>query len=1242
MEHPVTESLTGVNLPATQLQVAMGIPLHRMPEIRRFYGRAGKGGAHECAADEDPIDFMQESYIQPTRHVMAARITAENADEGFKPTSGRIERVRFQSTDNVWGYFSVGTNGGIHEFADSQFGHIFASGVDREDARRALVLALKGIDVRGDIRTTVEYLIKLLEMPSFVDNSIDTSWLDTIIAEKSVAVQVPAQTVALCAAAFKAHGAVEAQTAAFCDSLSKGQTSLMTVSSLLAFPVEVTYDDVKYQFSVQTQGPGIFSLGINGHKLEVRVREQPDKSLLCSVGGESLQLFGREEALGLRMSINGVTVMLPTVFNPAELRSDVTGRVVRFLQQDRDMVEKGQPYVEVEAMKMIMALKASESGEIRHNLSPGSIIAVGDLIASLTLKDPSTVKRVSTFREHLSMAPNPTPLAIEDAQEKIALAMDGYQHEDISIAVAAFFANASLSQAEGLIAEQLRKFLAAHEPFSGREAAVVVGELVKAQSANDGPALSTTPTEALSLALRSTVVPKLIAYKQTKPRAALALALLRELEFLPKRFPEFGLTTEQLSVALQEVLQDLATMQVRELQQDLGPLKLKAQQLVDSAILPPFQQRLDALKTQLLTSDPGAEADLKALSKQPNLSVSVDLLGSLMSDANPEVCRAAIEVYVRRVYRAHCISSFAVKGGVEETGESARLAARWTFSLRDVTADGSSPLRYGYMELAPDVASLEGKGMGSLIQRAAKYLPAADTADAIGATGVTVGAQPLNVLHVACSRYDQLVQSDAEASQVARRLQALLTPLGGELRAAGIRMVNFLLVGATGRPGQPASYFNFYAETGFAEDPLSRSMRPTLPALLELSRIAANYNLVSLPSVGRNAFLFLGTEKEAAGKTAAAAVGARSAGPSQQLLFLRSISMSSASATPRGAERMVLMALEELERAALDPRVSADASARLFVNLVADVPLTLGNAEPQFRSIMDQIVSKHATRLLRLRVDDIEVKIHVADDGAEGGVGSKLLVPLRLVASSSRGGWLTREVYREYLNPFTEQSEQFCTLGSDSMCVLDPYPRSSKLQRKRAAARRVGSTYAADFLALVEVALINSWQTYLEAAGLADSSLPPANLFAFEELVLGADGELQHMKRFPGDNSVGMLAWHTTLKTPQYPEGREVVFIANDVTVQSGSFGVQEDAFFFKASEYARLRGVPRVFISCNSGARIGLAEELKPKFRVAWKEDGNPGLGFDYLYLSEEDFRALPRGTVEATEVVAQSGEVR
>lgn len=57
----------------------------------------------------------------------------------------------------------------------------------------------------------------------------------------------------------------------------------------------------------------------------------------------------------------------------------------------------------------------------------------------------------------------------------------------------------------------------------------------------------------------------------------------------------------------------------------------------------------------------------------------------------------------------------------------------------------------------------------------------------------------------------------------------------------------------------------------------------------------------------------------------------------------------------------------------------------------------------------------------------------------------------------------------------------------------------------------------------------------------------------------------------------------------------------------TGSFGVAEDQFFKKASEYARLHGLPRVYIACNSGARVGLVEELLPKLRIHWKDVEDP-----------------------------------
>ena len=105
-----------------------------------------------------------------------------------------------------------------------------------------------------------------------------------------------------------------------------------------------------------------------------------------------------------------------------------------------------------------------------------------------------------------------------------------------------------------------------------------------------------------------------------------------------------------------------------------------------------------------------------------------------------------------------------------------------------------------------------------------------------------------------------------------------------------------------------------------------------------------------------------------------------------------------------------------------------------------------------------------------------------------------------------------------------------------------------------------------------------------------------------------------------------MVAWKVKLYTPEYPHGRYLIILANDITYQIGSFGVPEDNLFKKVSEYSRLNGYPRVYMAANSGARIGLAEEVKSRFRVSWIDDQDPTKGFEYLYLTDEEYAHLAR----------------
>ena len=64
VEHPVTELISGVNLPAAQLQIAMGSPCS-IPQIRRFYGRDPVG--------TDKIDFDRTLPVVQPMHVIACK-----------------------------------------------------------------------------------------------------------------------------------------------------------------------------------------------------------------------------------------------------------------------------------------------------------------------------------------------------------------------------------------------------------------------------------------------------------------------------------------------------------------------------------------------------------------------------------------------------------------------------------------------------------------------------------------------------------------------------------------------------------------------------------------------------------------------------------------------------------------------------------------------------------------------------------------------------------------------------------------------------------------------------------------------------------------------------------------------------------------------------------------------------------------------------------------------------------------
>jgi acetyl-CoA carboxylase/biotin carboxylase 1 len=339
--------VTGVNLPAAQLQVAMGIPLHRIRSIRQLYGVAPNGSSEIDFDMINPDANQLQRKPRPKGHVVAVRITAENPDAGFKPSSGTLQELNFRSSTNVWGYFSVSSAGGLHEFADSQFGHIFAYGEDRGESRKNMIVALKELSIRGDFRTTVEYLIKLLELEAFKENTITTGWLDSLISSKLTAERPDATLAVICGAVTKAHLASTACWTEYKRILDKGQVPGRDVLRT-AFGVDFIYENVRYSFTATRASSTTWTLYLNGGSTSVGARALADGGLLVLLDDRSHSLYWREEVGALRLMVDAKTCLIEQENDPTQLRSPSPGKLIRYFVDSGDHVKAGDQYAEIE------------------------------------------------------------------------------------------------------------------------------------------------------------------------------------------------------------------------------------------------------------------------------------------------------------------------------------------------------------------------------------------------------------------------------------------------------------------------------------------------------------------------------------------------------------------------------------------------------------------------------------------------------------------------------------------------------------------------------------------------------------------------------------------------------------------------------------------------------------------------------------------------------------------------------
>ncbi|KAM9281257.1 acetyl-CoA carboxylase 2 isoform 2-T2 [Morus bassanus] len=1304
VEHPCTEMIADVNLPAAQLQIAMGIPLHRIKDIRLLYGESPWG--------DTPICFHSPTNTPvPRGHVIAARITSENPEEGFKPSSGTVQELNFRSSKNVWGYFSVAAAGGLHEFADSQFGHCFSWGENREEAISNMVVALKELSIRGDFRTTVEYLIKLLETESFQNNEIDTGWLDHLIAEKVQAEKPDTMLGVVCGALNVADAAFRTCMTDFLHSLERGQV-LPAASLLNIVDVELIYEGVKYVLQVARQSLTTYVIIMNRTHIEIDVHRLNDGGLLLSYDGNSYTTYMKEEIDRYRITIGNKTCDFEKEKDPTVLRSPSAGKLLQYTVDDGGHVAEGNVFAEIEVMKIIMTLAVEEAGRVHYVKRPGTLLEAGCVIARLELDDPTKVKPAQPFtgglpaQQTLPITGEKQHQVLRNVLDNLTNVMNGYCLPEpyFSTKVKEWVAQLMKTLRDPALPllelQEIMTSISGRIPLSVEKS---IRKVMAQYASNITSVLCRFPSQQIANVLdthaatlqrkaerevffmNTQSVVQLVQRYRSGIRGymkAVVLDLLRrylqvETQFqhahydkcvislreqckpdmtpvLESIFSHAQVAKKNLLVTMlidqlcgrDPTLTDELTAILHELTQlsktEHSKVALRARQVLIASHLPSYELRHNQVESIFLSAIDiyGHEYCPENLKKLILSETTIfDVLPIFFYHTNQVVRMAALEVYVRRGYIAYELNSLQHRQLSDGTclvefqfmlpsSHPNRMSVPISISNPDLARhstelfmdSGFSPLslRMGAMvafdrfedftrnfdEVISCFANPPSESVLFSEARATIY-EEEDTKN--------IHEEPIHILNIALRWADHV-----EDEKLVPIFRAFAQSKKNVLVDCGLRRITFLIAQQREFP----KFFTFRARDEFAEDRIYRHLEPALAFQLELSRMR-NFDLTAIPCANHKMHLYLGAAKVQAGAEA-----------TDYRFFIRAIVRHSDLITKEASfeylqnegERLLLEAMDELEVACNNATVRTDCN-HIFLNFVPTVVMDPSKIEESVRSM----VMRYGSRLWKLRVLQAEVKINIRL------TPTATAIPIRLFLTNESGYYLDISLYKEVRDPGTG-SIMFQSYGDKQgpqhgMLINTPYVTKDLLQAKRFQAQSLGTTYVYDFPEMIRQALFKLW---------GSSELYPKDILTYTELVLDSQGHLVQMNRVPGGNEVGMVAFKMKLKTPEYPKGRDIVFICNDITHKIGSFGPEEDLVFLRASELARAEGIPRIYIAANSGARIGFADEIKHMFQVAWEDPAEPYKGFKYLYLTPQDYTRISAMNSVHCEHVEEGGESR
>ncbi len=379
VEHPVTESITGVDLVEQMIRVAAG---ERLPFTQADIPR--RGWAIEC------------------------RINAEDPFRGFLPSTGRLVRYLPPPTTmeaalpvpeggGVRVDTGVAEGGEIPMFYDSMIAKLIVHGLDRNDAIARMREALNGFVIRG-VASNIPFQAALLAHPAFVAGDFDTGFIAAHYGQGFRAEDVPHDDpeflVALAAAANRRYreraAGISGQLAGHGVKIGRDFTVVVRgeAGSQTHHPVtvdagdglRVAVGDKPYAIEIDWRMGGIRATGrCNGKPFTAQI----ERDGLWTV----VQHNGRRID-AMVMSARAAELLRAMPYKPPAdmskfLLSPMPGLLVDIVVAPGKAVQAGEKLAVIEAMKMENILVAARDGVVAELLaSKGESLAVDQPILS--------------------------------------------------------------------------------------------------------------------------------------------------------------------------------------------------------------------------------------------------------------------------------------------------------------------------------------------------------------------------------------------------------------------------------------------------------------------------------------------------------------------------------------------------------------------------------------------------------------------------------------------------------------------------------------------------------------------------------------------------------------------------------------------------------------------------------------------------------------------------------------------